>query len=254
MEWTDDAIVLTARRHGESAAIVTLLTREHGRHAGLVPGGAGKRARGLYEAGNLVLATWRARLPEHLGHFVCELSSANAARLLDEPLRLAALAAAVAVAESALPERAPHPRAYAGLLGLVAALTDPGRKTEDWAAAYAHWELDLLAELGFGLDLSECAATGTNDRLTYVSPKSGRAVSAAAGEPYRDRLLALPSFLLGPGEVPARPADLGEVLAALTLTGHFLARDVFAHGPRPNVGEPAARERLIDRLKRQDGA
>jgi DNA repair protein RecO (recombination protein O) len=254
MEWTDEAIVLTARRHGESAAIVTLLTREHGRHAGLVPGGAGKRSRGLYEAGNFVRATWRARLPEHLGHFACELAAANAARLLDEPLRLAALAAAAAVADSALPERAPHPRAYAGLLGLMEALTDPGRGAEDWAAAYAHWELDLLAELGFGLDLSECAATGTNDRLTYVSPKSGRAVSAAAGEPYRDRLLALPGFLLGPGAIPARPANLGEVLAALALTGHFLARDVFAHGPHPKVGEPAARRRLIDRLGRQNGA
>lgn len=257
MEWTDDAIVLSARRHGESAAIVTLLTREHGRHAGLVPGGAGKRARGLYEAGNLLHATWRARLPEHLGHFACELAAANAARLLDEPLRLAALAAAAAVADAALPERAPHPRAYAGLLELLEALTDSGRSTEDWGAAYAHWELDLLAELGFGLDLSECAATGTNDRLTYVSPKSGRAVSAAAGEPYRDRLLVLPGFLLGPGEQPARPANLGEVLSGLALTGHFLARDVFDHNPHGahgKTGEPAARRRFIDRLGRQNGA
>lgn len=254
MEWTDDAIVLSARRHGESAAIVTLLTREHGRHAGLVPGGAGKRARGLYETGNLLRATWRARLPEHLGHFACEMAAANAAKLLDEPLRLAALAAAAAVADAALPERAPHPRAYAGLLELLAAFTDPARAAEDWGAAYAHWELDLLAELGFGLDLGECAATGTNDRLTYVSPKSGRAVSAAAGEPYRDRLLALPGFLLGPEERPARPANLGEVLSALALTGHFLARDVFAHGAHGQAGEPAARRRFIDRLRRQDGA
>src|SRR5690554_910773 len=118
MEWTDDAIVLKARRHGESSAIVTLLTREHGRHAGLVPGGSGKRARGIYEPGNQVRVTWRARLPEHLGHFACELVAANAARLLDDPLRLAALASATAVAEAALPEREPHPRTYVGLLGL----------------------------------------------------------------------------------------------------------------------------------------
>lgn len=248
MEWSDEAIVLTARRHGEGAAIVSLLTHQHGRHAGLVQGGAGKRARGLYEPGNRVLATWRARLPEHLGHFTCELVDANAAELLDEPLRLAALAAAAAVAESALPEREPHPRAYAGLLGLLAALTAADQAAVDWAAAYVRWELDLLAELGFGLDLSECAATGSNDRLIYVSPKSGRAVSAAAGEPYRDRLLSLPAFLLAPG-----PAGLDEVLAGLKLTGHFLARDVFSHGPHPNLGEPAARGRLIDRLRREGG-
>lgn len=250
MEWTDEAIVLTARRHGESAAIVTLLTREHGRHAGLVHGGAGRKARGLYETGNRVTVTWRARLSEHLGHFVCELAAANAAQLLDEPLRLAALAAAAAIADSALPEREPHPRAYAGLLDLVEALITPSRATLDWTASYARWELDLLAELGFGLDLRECAATGSNDRLIYVSPKSGRAVSAAAGEPYRDRLLTLPAFLAG----EAGPLGLAEVRAALTLTGHFLARDVFAHGPHPNAGEPAARGRFLDRLGREDGA
>ena len=249
MEWTDEAIVLTARRHGESAAIVTLLTPEHGRHAGLVPGGAGKRARGLYEPGNRVLATWRARLEEHLGHFAGELAEANAARLLDEPARLAALAAAAAVAEFALPEREPHPRAYAGLLALIARLTAADAPDSAWAADYVRWELDLLAELGFGLDLSECAATGSNDRLVYVSPKSGRAVSAAAGEPYRDRLLALPGFLLGD-----QPAGPDEVLAGLRLTGHFLARDVFAHGPHPKAGEPAARRRLIVRLARAEGA
>lgn len=249
MEWTDDAIVLTARRHGESAAIVTLLTRQHGRHAGLVHGGAGRKARGLYEAGNRVTATWRARLEEHLGHFACELAAANAALLLDQPLRLAALVAATAVAEAALPEREPHPRAYAGLVELVEALTLPG-PTLGWAAAYARWELDLLAELGFGLDLTECAATGSNDRLIYVSPKSGRAVSAAAGEPYRDRLLALPAFLLDAAE----PLALAEVHSALVLTGHFLARDVFAQGAQPRTGEPAARGRFLARLAREEGA
>lgn len=246
MEWTDEAIVLTARRHGESAAIVTLLTREHGRHAGLVPGGRGRRARGVYEPGNQVLATWRARLEEHLGHFACELVGANAARVLDDPLRLAGLAAAAAVAEAALPEREPHPRAYAGMLELVSALCDPAVAETAWAASYVRWELALLAELGFGLDLRECAATGGNDHLVYVSPKTGRAVSAAAGEPYRDRLLALPAFLAGDG-----PPDLRQVLAGLALTGHFLGRDVFSHGPHPRAGEPAARARLVAMLRRQ---
>lgn len=247
MEWSDEAIVLTARRHGEGAAIVTLLTREHGRHAGLVPGGAGKRARGMYEPGNKVIATWRARLPEHLGHFACELTAAHAARLLDDPLRLSALAAATSVAELALPEREPHPRVYAGLLRLVAALTSAEGGVADWAADYVRWELDLLAELGFGLDLTECAVTGSNDRLIYVSPKSGRAVSAAAGEPWRDRLLALPGFLLASG-----PARLDEVLAGLKLTGHFLTRDVFSQATQRNASEPASRARLIARLRRQE--
>ena len=244
MEWTDEAIVLTARRHGEGAAIVTLLTRERGRHAGLVPGGAGKRARGLYEAGNKVIVTWRARLEEHLGHFACELTAANAAPLLDDPLRLAALAAAAAVAESALPEREPHPRAYAGLLELIEGLTAPGRPTLDWAAAYARWELDLLAELGFGLDLSECAATGGNDRLVYVSPKSGRAVSAAAGEPYRDRLLPLPAFLKSGGRGAVTRAD---VATALELTGHFLKERALL--PR-GLTLPEARARLAELMRR----
>lgn len=248
MEWTDEAIVLTARRHGESAAIVTLLTREHGRHAGLVPGGASQRARGVYEPGNRVRVIWRARLVEHLGHFTCELTGANAARLLDEPLRLAALAAAAAVAEAALPEREPHPRAFLGMARLLEALTDPAQSDVAWAAAYVRWELDLLAELGFGLDLRECAATGRNDGLIYVSPKSGRAVSAAAGENYRDRLFALPAFLIGDA-----PPDLPQVLAGLILTGHFLGRDVFGPGPDRHVGEPAARARLVARLRRAGG-
>jgi DNA repair protein RecO (recombination protein O) len=130
----------------------------------------------------------------------------------------------------------------------VTVLTEPGSDL-GWAAAYARWELDLLAELGFGLDLTECAATGSNNRLIYVSPKSGRAVSAAAGEPYRDRLLALPAFLIDATE----PIALGEVGSALILTGHFLARDVFAQGPHPRVGEPAARGRFIERLAREQG-
>jgi len=236
MEWTDDGIVLSARRHGESAAIVMLLTCGHGRHAGLVHGGAGRARRGMLQPGNRVSAVWRARLAEHLGTLVCEPTGSVAAALLDDPLRLAALSAACAVAEAALPEREPHPAAYDGLGALLDALSG-----EVWAEAYIRWELEMLRELGFGLDLAACAATGVNDGLTYVSPRTGRAVSLSAGEPYRDRLLRLPGFLLG----RAGPEREAEIAAGLALTGHFLERHVFY--PQ-NRGIPAARQRLADRF------
>lgn len=235
MEWSDRAIVLGARPHGESAAVLTLLTESHGRHAGLLPGGQSRKVRGLYQAGNRVSATWRARLAEHLGTYRCELEANLAARLLDAPDRLAVLAAAVAVTDKALPEREPHPAVYHGLLALLAALDG-----DHWAEIYVRWELALLAELGFGLDLTRCAAGGDNDQLAYVSPKSGRAVSLAAGEPYRDRLLALPGFLLGRGGGGAL-----EVGQGLRLTGYFLKRRVFAPHHQPL---PEARGRLVERF------
>lgn len=250
MEWTDEGIVLACRRHGESGAIVTLLTRAHGRHAGLVRGGAGRRLRGLYEPGNRVLATWRARLAEHLGHYTCELAEALAARLLDDPLRLAGLAAATAVADAALPEREPHPAVHDRLRALLAALAESPAAA--WQAAYVRWELALLADLGFGLDLARCAVTGAATDLAYVSPRSGRAVSAAAGAAYAGRLLRLPAFLLA----PAAAAGPAEILAGLELTGHFLRLYVFAHrldGRPAEGGEPAARTRLAGRLRRAAG-
>jgi len=241
MEWTEDGIVLAARRHGESGLVLSLLTRERGRHAGLVRGGAGRRARALYEPGNRLRATWKARLADHLGGFTCELAAANTAALLDDAARLAALTSACAVVEVALPEREPHPGAFDQLVELIALLPGP-----DFAADYVRWELALLGELGFGLDLSSCAATGSSDDLAYVSPKSGRAVSRAAGAPYRGRLLALPGFLLA--DRPAGPGDIG---AGLRLTGHFLAQHVFSHRDR---GAPAARSRLVERLSRPETA
>ncbi len=237
IEWTDDGIVLAARKHGETAAIVTLLTRDHGRHLGLVRGGAGRRARGMLQPGNRVHARWRARLSEHLGAFTCELTQAVAALLLKDRLRLAGLSAACAVAEATLPEREPHRGVYDGLGNLLATLA-----ADDWPSAYVRWELALLADLGFGLDLGSCAATGRNDELAYVSPKSGRAVSLAAGEPYRQKLLALPGFVVDSGAV-ASPED---VARGLKLTGYFLERSVFRHLDR---GLPAARNRLAQRLK-----
>ncbi len=239
MDWTDRGIVLSARRHGESAVILALMTETHGRHLGIVQGGAGRRARGLYEPGNLVSAVWRARLEEHLGTFSCELVKAQAAPVLDDPLRLAGLSALCAVIEAALPEREAHPILYAHVSELIEALETP-----DWPERYVGFELALLRELGFGLDLSSCAATGRNDQLIYVSPRSGRAVSASAGEPYRDRLLALPAFLTGDHGATATPE---EIVQGLRLTGYFLDRTVFSHAPK---GEPPARARFVDRLRR----
>jgi DNA repair protein RecO (recombination protein O) len=237
MEWTDDAIVLSARPHGETSAIVTLLTLHQGRHAGLVRGGAGKRTRGILQPGNRVEARWRARLAEHLGTLTCELTRAFAAGFLDDASRLAALSAACAVTEAALPEREPQPAGFEALLVLLEALGG-----EHWPSVYVKWELGLLADLGYGLDLTCCAATGANDQLAYVSPKSGRAVSLSAGEPYKNMLLPLPSFLL----VEGASGDAGEVVDGLGLVGYFLERHVFIQQRNPM---PAARRRLVERLR-----
>lgn len=240
MEWSEEAIVLAARRHGESALIVQLLTRGHGRHAGLVRGGQGRKLRTIYQIGNRLTVTWKARLAEHLGAIAGELLRGHAARFIDDPARLACLAAAAAMAEATLPEREPHPRAYDGLSALLEALdADSG-----WALGYVEWEAALLTELGFGLDLSRCAATGETADLIYVSPKSGHAVSSKAGERYRDRLLPLPGFLVAGSNTAPTPRD---VLDGLALTAFFLDRRVFApHGRKL----PAARSRFVDALQR----
>lgn len=241
MDWTDDGIVLMARKHGESSAIVTLLTVGHGRHAGLVRGGGGRRARGIYQPGNLVRASWRARLEEHLGTYTCELTRAHAAAALDDPLRLAGLSAVCAIAEVALPERETHEKIYRRLLHLLEQMDAGG-----WAESLVRWEMELLTELGFGLDLSACAATGSNDQLIYVSPKSGRAVSADAGQPYEDRLLTLPPYLLVENEKNDLEASPKQILEGLHLTGYFLEHHVLG----PNGKKiPAARARFIDRLQ-----
>lgn len=242
MHWTESGIVLSARKHGESSVIVNLLTRAHGRHVGLVRGGTGKRLRGVLQPGNEVTATWRARLAEHLGNYTLELAAARAAPLLDDRARLAALSSACAMAQTVLPEREPHPAVYAGFRVLLDAL----EAESTWPAVYVHWELGLLAELGFGLDLSRCAATGVREDLVYVSPRSGRAVSRGPGAEYADRLLVLPAFLLGNGGGAAGPSGR-DIIDGLTLTGHFLELHVLSpHGGRM----PAARGRLLDRIGR----
>jgi DNA repair protein RecO (recombination protein O) len=237
MEWSDDAIILSARPHGETSLILQLLTRAHGRHAGLVRGARRARGRGAYETGNRITADWQARLADHLGTLRCELLRGYAADLIDDPARLACLAAAAAVAETVLPEREAAPEAFVGLADLLESLA-AGR---GWAEGYVAWELALLAELGFGLDLSRCAASGATDELAYVSPRSSQAVSRGAGEPYRDKLLRLPGFLLD-GTVPATARDIGDGLA---LTGFFLSRHVLEPFGRTL---PAARARFVDRM------
>jgi DNA repair protein RecO (recombination protein O) len=237
VQWNDEAIILAARPHGETSLIIQLLTREHGRHAGLVRGARKARGLGVYEIGNRVEAHWQARLPEHLGMLRCELLAGCAAALIDDPARLACLAAAAVVAEAALPEREAVPRCFEGLGAVLSALA----RDRDWAKAYVAWELELLAELGFGLDLSRCAATGATADLVYVSPKSAQAVSREAGAPYRDKLLPLPAFLRD----PAAPAERADIADGLALTGYFLSRHVFAPLERK---PPPARTRFVDRM------
>jgi DNA repair protein RecO (recombination protein O) len=237
MDWRDTGFVLTTRRHGESALIVELLTEAHGRHAGLVRGGQSPRRRALLQPGNLVAASWRGRLPEHLGAFEIELLHPHAAGLIDDPDRLAALSSAAALVALALPEREPHGDVYHDLAGLITALD-----SAEWAARYVAWECALLAALGFGLDLGSCAATGVNDDLAYVSPRSGRAVSRSAGVAYHDKLLTLPGFLWR--DTPAESAD---ILAGLVLAGYFLHHHLLEPQGR---ALPEARTRLAERLRR----
>lgn len=235
MQWSDEGIVLSSRAHGETSAIAELLTRSHGRHLGLVRGGRSKRLRPVLQAGNLVRATWRARLSEHLGGYTLELEEAHAARIFDERAALAGLNTLSALARM-LPEREPHVQLYDATRIVLSALAEG----DHWPALLVRWEMGLLNELGFGLDLEACAATGDTCDLVYVSPKTGRAVSRKAGEPYKDKVLPLPAFLLSAKEGDASP-DERDIAAGFRLTGYFLDKHVW--GPR-DLKPPAARERL----------
>lgn len=238
MDWNDQAIVLSARPHGENGLVVTLLTRDHGRHAGFVPGGVSRRARPVWQSGNLVEVGWRARLSEQLGNYSGELREPHAARALDDAVQLSGLAAACAVVDAALPDREPHPAMFDGFAAFLGVLGHLG-----WPAIYVRLELGLLQELGFGLDLEKCAATGDTEDLAYVSPKTGRAVSRAAAGPYKEKLLPLPGFLSTGG----LPADDSELRQGLDLTGFFLERHVFWPHNKPL---PPARSRFMESLQR----
>jgi DNA repair protein RecO (recombination protein O) len=239
MDFTDEGIFISAKPLGEANAVAEILTAAHGRHLGLVRGGRSRRLRPLLQPGNLLSLSWRARLADHLGGFAVELIDPLAARVLDDQAALSAIGSLTSLVKL-LPERDPHPELYHGALQVLRALDDAGR----WPALLVHWEMMLLQDLGFGLDLSACAATGVTTDLAFVSPRSGRAVSHHAGEAYGDRLLKLPRFLVEE-EADASPQD---VVAGLALTGHFLERHVLApHGQ----ALPQSRERLIGLLTRR---
>ena len=237
MEFEDDAYVLSARVHGETGAIVELLTAHHGKWAAHVAGGASRRMKPFLQAGARTIVHYRARVSDQLGSAQLEPVGEGPAALFDDSMALAGLSAAAAVAAAALPEREPHPGAFLAFEALSSALLMP----DIWPAVFVRFEAGLLQDLGFGLDLSKCAATGSLDDLVYVSPRTGRAVSRTAGEPYKDRLLALPPFMLS-SQGGLSP---GDVRAGLDLTAHFL--ELFVFGPL-NRPLPPARVWLVDRL------
>ncbi|HEY0571499.1 MAG TPA: DNA repair protein RecO [Enterovirga sp.] len=231
MHWSDEGIVLGFRRQGESSVILELMTRDHGRHLGLVQGGRSRRMQPVLQAGNSVHAVWRARLDEQLGNYAIEGGALRAARYLGSPMALYGIAT-LAAHLRLLPDRDPHPALFDTASILADHLEDP----QVAPALFVKFELMLLADLGFGLDLSECASTGRTEDLIYVSPRSGRAVSREAGEPYRAKLYELPPFLR------ATPSDqqpeAAELAAGFQLTGHFL--DAYIYEPR---GKPQPDER-----------
>jgi DNA repair protein RecO (recombination protein O) len=216
MQWTDHAIVLSARKQGEHSAVIRVLSPSHGVYAGVMRGVHSKRHRGTIAPGNMVSATWQARLPEQLGLFVCELLEPAAALIMDDAAKLLALSSACAMVEATLPERHPYARLFTFFHAFLGTL----KEQDDWAQAYVQLELELLSETGFGLDLTACAASGTTQDLLYVSPRSGRAVSQQAGEPYKDKLLTLPAFLQAGNR--RNYVDNADILEGLQLTGYFL--------------------------------
>lgn len=240
MEWRDEGIVLGLRRHGESAAIVEAMTRAHGRHLGLVHGGRSRKQRPMLQPGNRLDLIWRARLDEQLGTYQAEAVELNAARLMESAVAVYALQT-LAAHLRLLPERDPHPALYEALNVVLGHLDEPLAAGE----LALRFELLLLDELGFGLDLSTCASTGVREDLAYVSPKSGRAVSREAGEAWKDRLVALPPFLADGGPVDGQAIEEG-----FRLTGFFLARHVYE---QRGLAEPESRAALIAAVRKASG-
>lgn len=245
MDWRDDAFVLTAQRFGEGDAVLDVLTRDHGRHLGLVKGGMSKTRRADLQPGNLLSVEWKARLSDHLGRFEVEPVRAYASLAMDSAIALAALAAAAAVATACLPERERHTAVFDGFSVLMEAIA--GDDAELTAAVYVKWEMGLLQDLGFALDLTRCAVTGSREDLTFVSPRTGRAVTRATGAPYAERLLRLPPFLLGS---QAGHPDAAELCDGLRLTGHFLLQSVLEPHGRDL---PRARQTYVDLILRLTG-
>lgn len=237
MEWRQSAIILDCRPYGETSIVAHVLTRDRGRFAGLVRGGRGKRLRGILQPGNQIDAHWRARLEDQLGNLTIEPEQDRAARHLSDTVRLAGLTAACALVKQTMPEREAHPTIYDGLRALL----DTMDEVTLWPVGFVHFELGLLAELGYGLDLTACAVTGVIDGLSHVSPKTGRAVCAEVAAPYKEKLLPLPKFLVDRAHIP----DCEELLIGFRLTGFFLNNHVLGPADRHL---PQARDRMLDRL------
>lgn len=234
LEWNDEAVVLSARPHGENGAVVSLLTSSHGRVMGYVYGATSSRTRGVIEIGNIVSAQWQAKSQDQLGSFTLEMEKGSLAAVIDDPLKLTALQSACTLADKVLPEREIHAGVFEGMKALIAAFD-----ADFWPAVYVYWEMGLLKTIGFGLDLSKCAVTGGIEDLLYVSPKSGCAVSIAGVGIYKDRMLRLPPFLRG-----AAGMENDDVRDGLKLTGHFLLHRVFSLS---NSNLPEARLRLEEK-------
>lgn len=245
MHWIDEGLVLSAKKHGENSVIVQALTREHGRHAGLVRGGTSKRLRGVLQPGNEVGLRWNGRLSEHLGHYTIEAKSSKGAMLFDQPLNLSAISSALSLLEKTLPERESCLALYTATLVLLDNLKED---LDQWGPLFVKWELGLLSELGYGLDLEKCTVTGRQEDLVYVSPKSGSAVCQEAGFPYHDKLLKLPRFL----RQTAYDADINDlelqILEGLSLTGYFIQKRLL---PNYSAESLPARERFLNAVTRQ---
>jgi len=233
MKWEDSGIILSTRPYGENSRIVSLLTPNYGRHAGLIRIPK-TRSRLSIEAGTFVDATWNARLSEHLGQWSLETIAAMGARLLSMPMALTALSSACSLTDQCLAERHPYPHLFEHLKELIEDLV----QSPDSLISYVNYELALLKELGFGLDLSVCAATGQRNDLIYISPKTGRAVSEAAGEPYKSQLLPLPQYWVDDATSP-------DIKASLTVTGYFLSQHLTERQGLPNI-----RDRLVAIVER----
>ncbi len=240
MEWQGDGLILNTRKHGENSTIIDVLTRDKGRHTGLVRGGRSRTMRPVLQPGNLVNVVWRARLEDHLGAFSVDPHRMTVAAIIDDVHRLAGLTTITTLA-SLLPEREPHPRIYDASLLLIEHLQDDAI----WPAVLVKWEMGLLEELGFGLDLTKCAVSGETESLTHVSPRTGRAVCAHEAEPWKDKLLVLPAFVTG----ASGEASNAEIAQGLKLTGHFLSRHIFE--PR-GVTAPEQRQRILRWLDQAD--
>lgn len=240
MEWRDEGVIIGVRKHGESSAIVELMTRAHGRHLGMARGARSRAMAPTLQPGNSVAATWRARLDEHMGAWTIEGTRLRSSEIMASAMALHGVNLLGALARL-LPERDPHPALHATMELVADSLHEPAIAP----ALMVRLELAILSELGFGLDLQVCAATGATEDLIYVSPKSGRAVSRAAGEPWKDRLLPLPGFLAGRGGA----ADMAAVEAGFSLTGHFLERDIF--GPR-GAAMPDCRRAFLAEARRRE--